>query len=130
EAVVPFDRSTPFVPADLETVVETMRRSRVAGLSQAFDTLVARGVLVKVNDFIYRGTQIRMAQERLQGFFTSERLMTMAQFRDLLGTSRKYAVPLLEWFDARGVTVRSGDHRALRKPRDPAEASVSAARIQ
>ncbi|MBV8246567.1 MAG: selenocysteine-specific translation elongation factor, partial [Candidatus Eremiobacteraeota bacterium] len=42
EAAVPFDRSTPFVPADLEAVVESMRRSRIAGLSQAFDTLVAR----------------------------------------------------------------------------------------
>ena len=32
--------------------------------------------------------------------------MTAADFRDLLGTSRKYAVPLLEWLDARGITVR------------------------
>jgi selenocysteine-specific elongation factor len=41
--------------------------------------------------------------------------MTAADFRDLLGTSRKYAVPLLEWLDGRGVTIRSGDYRTLRK---------------
>jgi selenocysteine-specific elongation factor len=41
--------------------------------------------------------------------------MTAAGFRDLIGTSRKYAVPLLEWFDAHGVTIRSGDYRTLRK---------------
>jgi selenocysteine-specific elongation factor len=39
----------------------------------------------------------------------------MAQFRDLVGTSRKYAVPLLEWFDASGVTIRNGDVRVLRE---------------
>jgi hypothetical protein len=38
----------------------------------------------------------------------------MARFRDLIGTSRKYAVPLLEWFDAVGITIRSGDVRTLR----------------
>ncbi len=43
--------------------------------------------------------------------------MTAAEFRDLIGTSRKYAVPLLEWLDARGVTLRNGDYRTLRKRR-------------
>jgi len=32
----------------------------------------------------------------------------------LTGTTRKYAVPLLEFFDATGVTIRSGDIRVLR----------------
>jgi selenocysteine-specific elongation factor len=41
--------------------------------------------------------------------------MTAAEFRDLLGTTRKYAVPLLEWLDAHAVTIRNGDYRTLRK---------------
>ncbi len=40
--------------------------------------------------------------------------ITVSAFREALGTSRKYAVPLLEWFDQRGVTRREGD---LRYPR-------------
>ena len=39
--------------------------------------------------------------------------MTVAEIRDLLGTSRKYAVPLCEWLDATGATVRRGDVREL-----------------
>jgi selenocysteine-specific elongation factor len=35
--------------------------------------------------------------------------------RESLGTSRKYAVPLMEWFDQRGVTRRDGDVRFLRE---------------
>ena len=35
--------------------------------------------------------------------------MLASDARDILGTSRKYVVPLLEYFDARGVTKREGD---------------------
>jgi selenocysteine-specific elongation factor len=37
-----------------------------------------------------------------------------SQVRDRLGITRKYLIPLLEWADARGITVRVGDGRALR----------------
>jgi selenocysteine-specific elongation factor len=39
--------------------------------------------------------------------------LTVAEIRDLLGTSRKYAVPLCEYLDRAGVTVRTGDLRLL-----------------
>jgi selenocysteine-specific elongation factor len=39
--------------------------------------------------------------------------ITVSRFRELLGTTRKYALPLLEWLDSRGVTRRDGDVRRL-----------------
>ena len=39
---------------------------------------------------------------------------TPAQFRDRLGLTRKYLIPLLEWADRRGITSRKGDTRILR----------------
>jgi selenocysteine-specific elongation factor len=39
---------------------------------------------------------------------------TPAQFRDRLGLTRKYLIPLLEWADRRGITARRGDTRVLR----------------
>jgi selenocysteine-specific elongation factor len=39
--------------------------------------------------------------------------VTVAQIRDLLQTSRKYAVPLSEWLDQTGATARRGDLRVL-----------------
>ena len=38
-----------------------------------------------------------------------------AQVRDRLGISRKYLIPLLEWADGRGITVREGDGRRLKR---------------
>jgi len=42
--------------------------------------------------------------------------VTLAQVRDMLGTSRRYAQALLEHLDAQGVTLRRGDERVLRRP--------------
>ncbi len=40
--------------------------------------------------------------------------LTVAQFRDLFSTSRKYALAFLEHTDAVGVTLRRGDERVLK----------------
>jgi selenocysteine-specific elongation factor len=45
--------------------------------------------------------------------------MTAASFRDLIGSTRKYTIPLLEFFDRDGLTIRIGDVRRL-KSRSPA----------
>lgn len=114
EELLPADPSNPFLPAELAGVAARVRHSGVAGAGRAFDMLLAKGVFVKVSEELYRGTQIAQIRARLQAFVREHGRMTMAEFRDLIGTSRKYAVPLLEWFDARGITVRSGDYRMMR----------------
>jgi selenocysteine-specific elongation factor len=40
--------------------------------------------------------------------------ITVSAFREALGTSRRYALPILEYFDSRGLTRRQGDYRVLR----------------
>ena len=74
----------------------------------------ATGRLVRVGDHVYRGEQLAEIRTRLVRALRAEGRLTAAQFRDVVGTSRKYIVPLLEFFDATGVTVRDGDQRALR----------------
>ena len=39
---------------------------------------------------------------------------TVAELRDQFGLTRKYAVPLAEWLDAEGYTIRRGDLRSVR----------------
>ncbi|HTV91804.1 MAG TPA: selenocysteine-specific translation elongation factor [Verrucomicrobiae bacterium] len=124
EAQVPFDAATPFLPVAFDVVTAQVKASAIPGLTRAFETLLVRGVLVKVSDALYRGAQLERAHERIDAFIAEHGKMTMAEFRDLLGTSRKYAVPLLEWFDARGITVRSGDYRMLRVRKGAREPAV------
>ncbi len=106
--------SNPHLPCDFAAVAAAVKQSPIEGISKAFDTLFARGALVKVGDALYRGPQIAAMHAKIDAFIAANGRMSMAEFRDLLSTSRKYAVPLLEWFDSRGITVRSGDYRMMR----------------
>lgn len=114
--LVPLDEGQPFLPIPFAGVAAAVKLSRLAGVSKAFDTMLAGATLVKVGDDLYRGSQIARITARVEAHLRENGRMTAADFRDLLGTSRKYAVPLLEWLDARGVTIRNGDYRTLRKP--------------
>jgi selenocysteine-specific elongation factor len=113
EQFVAVDPAQPLVPVPFEPLLAELRRSRIAGLSGAFDTLHATGRLVRVGDHLYRGEQLGEIRTRLVRTLRAEGRITAARFRDAVGSSRKYIVPLLEFFDATGVTVRDGDQRAL-----------------
>ena len=52
---------------------------------------------------------------KVQEMLLQKEKITLAEVRDLLGTSRKYAQALLEHLDAISVTVRDGDFRRLKK---------------
>jgi selenocysteine-specific elongation factor len=113
---VPVDPAQPLVPAPFAPLVAEIRRSRIPGISGALDTLIAGGRLIRVGEHIYRGEQLAEIRTQLIRTLRAEQRITAARFRDVVGTSRKYIVPLLEFFDATGVTIRDGDQRALRAP--------------
>jgi len=48
-------------------------------------------------------------------FLKSHGEITTPQFKEMTGASRKYTIPLIEYFDKTQVTVRVGDSRVLRK---------------
>jgi selenocysteine-specific elongation factor len=75
--------------------------------------LTAAGRLVKIGDFYLTAEQTSEARTRVRALIESGGPVTVAQIRDALQTSRKYAVPLCEWLDATGATHRQGDLRAL-----------------
>jgi len=51
---------------------------------------------------------------KVEDFLEQEGEIGVAGMRDLLGLSRKYLIPLLEYFDGIGLTARKGDVRVLR----------------
>ncbi|MDQ3784086.1 MAG: selenocysteine-specific translation elongation factor [Actinomycetota bacterium] len=76
-------------------------------------SLVESGELVKVSDFYLTTRQAQEARRRVRAHLEAAGPATVAVIRDLLGTSRKYAVPLCEWLDQTGATRRQGDARVL-----------------
>ncbi|MFL5329743.1 MAG: selenocysteine-specific translation elongation factor [Gemmataceae bacterium] len=86
---------------------------QAANLLDLYDVAVAEGMLVKVNDDIYLHTdaEARMRHRVQSALADSGQGLKVAAIRDLLGTTRKYAVPLCEYLDRVGVTRRVGDFR-------------------
>jgi selenocysteine-specific elongation factor len=74
----------------------------------------AEGRLVRISpDIVVSPAFLTLAEEVVRAGGSPSGL-TVSAFREALGTSRKYALPILEFFDARGLTKRTGDVRVLR----------------
>jgi selenocysteine-specific elongation factor len=97
-------------PAQPPTVKDLVSR----GIGRdAVDAAGRAGLVVRVApDLVFTPALIERAEEIVAR--TGGAGITVSAFREALGTSRKYALPILEWFDLKGVTRREGD---LRFPR-------------
>jgi selenocysteine-specific elongation factor len=78
--------------------------------------LAGQGSLVKVKqDLYFDSAEINNLKERLTNHLKEHGEITPPQFKDMTGLSRKYLIPLLEWFDSAKITIRVGDSRKLRQ---------------
>jgi selenocysteine-specific elongation factor len=84
--------------------------------SPLLEALVATGELVQVSPQIVFSPQAYAEMSAWVKAHIEERgSLTLAEFRDHFGTSRKYAAALLEYLDNCGITLRKGDIRVLKQ---------------
>ena len=90
--------------------------AEVGVVRKVLGQLVAGGGVVRVtSELHFSAGAYEDARERLRGVLGAHPDgATAAELRDALGVSRKFAIPLLEHFDAHGFTKRAGDLRTLR----------------
>jgi len=78
--------------------------------------MLAEGVLVKVKEDLYfHSESVELLKERLISHLRQHEEISTPEFKDMTQASRKYVIPLLEYFDANHVTIRVGDCRKLRQ---------------
>jgi selenocysteine-specific elongation factor len=100
------------------TLEEAFAKLGLTGSSaQAMAQLLVDGRrLVRIREGLYFHTDpLQAAVDRVLRFLRERQAITPQEIKDLLGISRKYAIPLLEWLDAQRLTVRVGDRRVLRE---------------
>jgi selenocysteine-specific elongation factor len=84
--------------------------------SSILDVLVKDGVLIKVKEDLYfHHDALDDLEKRLTSFLREKGEISTPQFKEMTGASRKYTIPVIEYFDRTQVTVRVGDNRVLRK---------------
>lgn len=81
---------------------------------EVWEALIDNGVVVRIAaEVFFHRKAVAEAVARVRAYLQENKSMTAAQFRDMVGTTRKYAVPLMEHLDAIRVTRRIGDAREL-----------------
>ena len=78
--------------------------------------LCREGRATKVKgDIFYAPGAVAEIREKLVSYMKEKGEITPPEFRELTGLSRKFMIPLLEYFDQERLTIRLGDKRVLRK---------------
>jgi len=77
--------------------------------------LAEEGRTIRINDSLHlHKDTLESIKADLKKYLEGKKEITMAEFRDLAKTSRKFAVPIMEYFDSQKLTQRVGDKRVLR----------------
>jgi selenocysteine-specific elongation factor len=78
--------------------------------------MLQEGILLKIKEGLYfHKDVIETLKAKLVSFLTANTQITTPQLKEVTGVTRKYMIPLIEYFDAIKVTIRVGDVRKLRE---------------
>ncbi|MFZ5965764.1 MAG: selenocysteine-specific translation elongation factor [Bacillota bacterium] len=101
-----------FTPPTLEELLKQCRNEKE--YRQVFSAMVEMSKIVKISEEIYiHQDYLHKAVEMIKNYLQENKEITLSQFRDLIGTTRKYALPLLEYLDQNKITKRIEDKRVL-----------------
>ncbi len=105
------------VPKIADLVNSASRESKLAAshVRKVLQTLIDSRAVVKVtDDFFFDMKTIDALIAKVRENAGRDRTIDVAKFKEISGVSRKYAIPLLEYFDREKITIRTGDKRVIR----------------
>ncbi|MBA4395920.1 MAG: selenocysteine-specific translation elongation factor [Syntrophus sp. (in: bacteria)] len=108
-------RNAGLAPPSVREVTERFaaQKSRVGSV---LNVMLKEGSLVKINEDLYFDqAALARLREDYKNLLMKEGKASPVSFKALTGLSRKFIIPLLEYFDMTKLTVRSGEHRVLRE---------------
>jgi selenocysteine-specific elongation factor len=118
EGVESLFSSRCFNPPQCQEVIEHTR-APAERVEKILRILLEQGKLVQVEkDLFFHSDAVEQARRILAAFINKEGKLESVKFKYLLDTSRKFAIPLLDYFDRIGVTRRAGNTRYLKAPTD------------
>ena len=109
-------QSAGIEPATVDEVMATFQMNERNDFKQVLDSVVSGGDIVMLTPQIcYSRESYKKACDAAKAHFAGHDTITLAEFRDAMSTSRKYALAVLEYFDKNGITRKDGDFRKLNR---------------
>jgi selenocysteine-specific elongation factor len=114
QAVESLFRSRLFNPPSRAEIVEHTRAD-AEKVERILRIMLEQDRLIRIeNDMLFHAEAVERAREILTSFIQEEGKLESVKFKYLLDTTRKFAIPLLDYFDRIGVTRRDGNTRYLK----------------
>ena len=115
DAVLAALDAAAFQPPSPEELASSLGLS-AADLARTLELLVDEGSAVQVQKDLYLAAgPMQRAREAIVANCERNRKLEIPELRDALGTTRKFLIPLLEYFDTAGLTLRQAGHRILKR---------------
>lgn len=94
-------------------------KTQLAHGRKLLQLLIGDSTIIRIQgDLFFHAAALEELRQKLRKFgdeHEPDRLIDVANFKELAGVSRKYAIPLLEYFDREKITRRAGDKRVINK---------------
>jgi len=108
-------RKRPFNPPEPQEVIDGTGAAE-AEVDRCLRILVEQQRLVRIDrELLFHTEAVTEAHDRLISYIRQNGQLESVKFKYLLDTTRKYAIPLLDYFDKIGLTRRAGYTRYLNK---------------
>jgi selenocysteine-specific elongation factor len=103
-------RDADCMPPDVKVALQ----GAASGAEEVLNSMMETGELLRLEEgIIIHREAVQHAHEKVRVLLSRQGKATLSELRQYLGITRKYAVPLMTYFDALGVTVRDGETRSL-----------------
>jgi selenocysteine-specific elongation factor len=118
EEVEEFYRQAGLQPPTVKEVFAQLDRAPRPLVQEILEMLARERVLIKITEELYfHAAVLENLQQRLIEHLQKEKEIDAQGFKTLTGLTRKFSIPLLEYFDKNKITIRVGDKRILREKR-------------
>jgi selenocysteine-specific elongation factor len=97
-----------------EELIETCDSKERDAAKKLCFALIKEGALVRAGDYVLTKERLNEGAQILKNHLQKNSTLSISEARDLLNATRKWLVPLLEYYDRSGLTRRAGDSRVLR----------------
>jgi selenocysteine-specific elongation factor len=102
-------------PPSIKELMEKFASQRSLAES-VINVMLKEGSLIKINEDLYFHKEVlTRLREDYKSLLVRDGKATPASMKELTGLSRKFIIPLMEYFDITKLTIRAGDHRILRE---------------
>lgn len=109
-------KNAGLTPPILKEMLATFAEFPQDQILQVINLLVQQGKLTKINEsLIFSSDALTKLAQDVEDYIRNEGEIDAPRFKQLTGLTRKFSIPLLEYFDKIKLTIRVGDKRVLRK---------------